>query len=169
MVVSLFFMFFMAAVEFARVSMAHGTLGNAAYEGARVAIVPGATADEARSAAQQLVDAALLRSAQITIDPAALTPDTTEVTVTVTVDMDANGWLVLPKFTRGMQISRSRTLAREQFIQEVAASIPGDNDASPGTDPWDRGGQGGRAGSGGWGRGGWGRGGAPRGGRGGRR
>lgn len=121
LVASILFMFVLAAIEFGRANMIRGTIGNAAYEGARVAIVPGATAADAKAAAQALIDTALIRSAAVTISPAVLSASTTDVTVTVSVDLNANGWLLLPVFTRGMQLTKSRTLAREEYTQNVAA------------------------------------------------
>ncbi len=46
----LLLLFFFAAFEFCRANMIRQTADNAAYEGARRAIVPGATAEDARAA-----------------------------------------------------------------------------------------------------------------------
>ena len=46
-VAPLLFLFFFAAFEFCRVAMIRHTADNAVYEGARIGIIPGATADEA--------------------------------------------------------------------------------------------------------------------------
>ena len=46
MTAGLAFFFFFAALEFCRVSMMRHTVQNALYEGARIGIVPGATASD---------------------------------------------------------------------------------------------------------------------------
>ena len=61
--------FIVCAIEFGRANMIRGTLGNAAYEGARQAVTPGATAKQAESAARELLDTTLVKNAQIDVQP----------------------------------------------------------------------------------------------------
>ena len=50
------FLFVFAGIEFARVNMISDTCENAAFEGARRGIVPGATATDCQNEAQQILD-----------------------------------------------------------------------------------------------------------------
>ena len=104
---------FFAAFEFCRANMLRHTADNAAYEGARAAIVPGATADDAEETAIILLDTVGASGATVEIDPETIEPDTPEVTVTVTVPMDDNGFGFL-SFMNGGDIVTAFTLAREK-------------------------------------------------------
>jgi Flp pilus assembly protein TadG len=112
MVTPLLFLFFFAAFEFCRVAMIRHTVDNAVYEGCRLAIVPGATADEARQAAESVLNSLALTGTNVTVSPADIDHGTSEVTVTVEVDLD-NNTFVPPQFTGGDTITRSLTLQRE--------------------------------------------------------
>jgi Flp pilus assembly protein TadG len=111
MVTPLLFLFFFAAFEFCRVAMIRHTVDNAVYEGCRLAIVPGATADEARQAAESVLNSLALTGTNVTVSPADIDHGTSEVTVTVEVDLD-NNTFVPPQFTGGDTITRSLTLQR---------------------------------------------------------
>ena len=67
---------------------------------ARSAIVPGATAAQARAAAYTALSYAGIGSATVTITPAVLGPGDNEVTVDVSVPMDPNSYLT-PLFLSG--------------------------------------------------------------------
>jgi Flp pilus assembly protein TadG len=108
------FLFFFASLEFARVNMIRQTIENAIYEGSRRGIVPGATADDCRNAAQAVLNTVSANDAQITVTPAVITPDTTEVTVEVTVPINSNSWVV-PFFFKDKSLSNSMTLRREKM------------------------------------------------------
>ena len=49
------FLMFFGALEFAAVNLVRQTASNAAYEGARVLVVPGANSDEAKTVAEQML------------------------------------------------------------------------------------------------------------------
>lgn len=110
--VPILFLFFFAAFEFCRVAMIRHTVDNAVYEGCRSAIVPGSTATDARNRADSILNTIGLRSSSITVSPAVLEDDTTEVTVTVEVDLDDNTF-VPGQFTGGQSITRTLTMRRE--------------------------------------------------------
>jgi len=111
-VVPLVFFFFFAMLEFSRANVIRNSIQSAAYEGARSAIVPGATADDARAAAFQILNAVTAVNASVTINPATITQLTPEVTVTIAVPLDDNGW-VTAKFFQGRTLTSSVTLIRE--------------------------------------------------------
>lgn len=101
-------------MEFSRANMIRQSIENAVYEGSRRGIVPGATADDCRNAAQIVLNSISVNSAQVTVAPAVITRDTSEVTVAIAVPMNSNSW-VAPLFFAGKTISNSMTLRRERF------------------------------------------------------
>lgn len=107
-------MFFFASLEFARVNMIRQSIENAVYEGSRRGIVPGATAEDCRDAALGVLTAVLVNNPDVNVTPSTITPDTTEVTVDVSVPVNSNSW-VTPLFFADMSITGSMTLNRERF------------------------------------------------------
>ena len=108
-----FFLFLLAAFEFGWLNVIRHTADNAAYEAARTAMVPGATAAEARAKANSLLNIVGARAAQITVTPATLTPESDQVTVEIDIPMNRNG-LIVPRFTRNKTIHSSSTLRTER-------------------------------------------------------
>ncbi len=109
----IFFTFFFSAIEYARVNQIVNAASFAAYQGCRRAIIPGATAANATSAAQTILSAGMVSGSTITINPSTITNTTSTVTVTVAINLDNNAWFI-PTFTRGMTITRACTLTREK-------------------------------------------------------
>src|SRR5690349_25138936 len=85
-----FFLFLLAAFEFGWLNVLRHTADNAAYEAARAAMVPGATAADATAKATGLLNIVGARGAKVVITPAAITPSTAEVTVAIDVPMTRN-------------------------------------------------------------------------------
>lgn len=108
------FLFFFASLEFSRVQMMRQSVENAVYEGSRRGIVPGATADDCRAAAQLILNTVSANDAQIVVTPLVIDDDTTEVTVAVTVPINSNSWVV-PLFFNNQVVAGSMTLRRERF------------------------------------------------------
>jgi Flp pilus assembly protein TadG len=108
------FMFFFAALEFSRVNMIRQTIENATYEGSRRGIVPGATADDCRNAAQLVLNTVSVNDAQIDVAPTVITSETSEVTVSISVPTNSNSW-VAPVFFKDKTLSNSMTMRRERF------------------------------------------------------
>ena len=108
------FLVFFAMIEFARFNMIRHGIDSAVYEGARRGIVPGATVDDVKSTAETILRAVSTIDASVTVVPAVLTPETTQVTVTATVPYNSNGWVVL-RYFQGTTLTRSCTLARERL------------------------------------------------------
>jgi Flp pilus assembly protein TadG len=105
------FLFF-GSIEFARVNMLRHTVAQAAYEGARRGMVPGATADEVRTVAQEILNSAFASSYTVTVTPATITRTTTQVTVDISLPLATNSWIV-PDFFAGKTMTKSFTLQRE--------------------------------------------------------
>lgn len=108
-----FFLFLLAAFEFGWFNVMRHTADNAAYEAARHAMVPGATAAEARDKANSILSIVGTRGANVRVTPSFVTPETDEITVTIDVPMDQNA-LILPRFTRGNTVRASSTLRTER-------------------------------------------------------
>lgn len=83
-------MLLFACYEFGRANMIRHTAQAAAYEAARVAIVPGASVDEAEDAAEFFLSTVGVRNFDLTVDPGVINDDTETVTVRVTVTMREN-------------------------------------------------------------------------------
>jgi hypothetical protein len=92
--------------------MLRHTAAQAAYEGARRGIVPGATANDVQTVAEQILNSAFASSYTVTVTPSPITQTTTEVTVDVSMPLAANSWIV-PDFFAGKTLTKSFTLQRE--------------------------------------------------------
>lgn len=90
------FMILFAAVEIGFANMMYHSTEAACYEGARVAIVPGATAAEATQAAQHVLRSAGISSATIQVTPGDLSQETELVSVQISVNYRDN--TTLPAF-----------------------------------------------------------------------
>jgi Flp pilus assembly protein TadG len=112
-VAPVFFLFIVVAFEFGRLNVIRHTADNAAYEAARNAIVPGATAAEAIAKANGLMNVVGTRGARVTINPSTLGPNVDEVTVTVEVPLRLNGWIA-PRFTGATSLRSQSTMRTER-------------------------------------------------------
>ncbi len=108
-----FFLFLLAAFEFGWLNVIRHTADNAAYEAARAAMVPGATAAEATTKANNLLGIVGARAAKVKVKPPVLTPETDQVTVAIDIPMNRNG-LIVPRFTKKTTIHSSSTLRTER-------------------------------------------------------
>lgn len=108
------FLTFFGMVEFGRFNLIRHGIDTAAYEGARCGIVPGATSDDVRAKAEEILHAVSAVETTVTVEPSTITPQTEQVTVSVEVSLSHNGW-VIPKFFQQATLSRSCTIAREQL------------------------------------------------------
>ncbi len=107
------FLFVFASVEFSRVNMIRNTIENAAYEGARRGVLPGATAANCAAVTQGLLDIIGVADSTITVAPLVILADSKEVTVTVEVPMTmANGYIT-PTYYLGTTLRTAVTLPRE--------------------------------------------------------
>lgn len=112
-VAPVFFLLTIAAFEFGRLNVMRHTADNAAYEAARHAMVPGATADEAVEKATQLLNIVGTRGARVTVDPPVLGPKVDQVNVTIEVPLSQNGWIT-PRMTRLKTLRATSTLVTER-------------------------------------------------------
>lgn len=99
---------FLGAIEITRLNFLRHTAANAAYEGARRAIIPGGTARDADAAALHLLSVVHAnQGAEVDVDQS---PE--RVSVTVVIPVNLNSWGVT-RFTSGYNIVQSCTLSRE--------------------------------------------------------
>jgi Flp pilus assembly protein TadG len=109
---SLLFLILFASVEFMRVNTIVNTTENAAYEGARAGVVPGATSTQVETAATSLLSAIGIRNATVTVQPTTISATSPDVTVTIGVPLDSNS-LIAPRFFLGDTLTKSCKLSRE--------------------------------------------------------
>lgn len=114
LLISVAFMLFMAAIEMARVQLLVHAAANAAYEAARVGIVPGADATIVRSTATSYLNIYRASSPVITVTPGAIDDTTEEVRVDVSIPLNGNSW-VIPRFGAGRSVTGTATLRAERF------------------------------------------------------
>jgi Flp pilus assembly protein TadG len=107
-----FFFLVFGGIELSRVNMLIHTVESSLLQGARRGIIPGATTEQCRQAAQDVLDIGRIRTSTITISPAIINDETTSVTISVSVPLDGNGYQASAIFL-GKTISRTATLNRE--------------------------------------------------------
>lgn len=115
-VAPIFFLLVLAAFEFGWLQVMRHTADNAAYEAARVAMVPGATVADAVNKANQILGVVHAHGATVTVNPNPITNSTTQLSVAVDIPMARNG-LVLPRFTRATNLHSVSTLQTERSDQ----------------------------------------------------
>ena len=117
--VGLAFLFFFSALEFSRVAMIRGTIDNAVYEGARVGIVPGATAADVEKKVRDILGFSLVRVADVSISPNPIPFDAKTISVQVDLSLDKNTFSP-SKFFAGKSIVRSIQMKREssRFVRD---------------------------------------------------
>jgi Flp pilus assembly protein TadG len=114
-VAPIFFLLLIGSLEFGRLNIIRHTADQAAYEAARHAMVPGATVAEARQQARRMMRIVGARGSTIDVAPDVLGPDVEEITVTVEVPLNQNGWIT-PRFTSNTTITAVSTLKTERAL-----------------------------------------------------
>ena len=112
-VLPILFMVMFASVDCARLNMVRNTAQNAAYEGARNAITPGAVAADAQSVAQKILNGVGIKNYTISVSPSTITTSTDKVTVTITVPLKDNSWTAAAAKT-SKNLVRSCTMTVEK-------------------------------------------------------
>lgn len=125
-----FFTILLAGFEFARFMYTRHSVEQAAYESARVGIVPGKTVAEVTAKANQILNATGVRNATITVTPTTFTTSTSTVTVEIRCKYSDNSWLK-PMFLANTDMLSSMTLDHENKAYLVAAGTVGNNNNEP--------------------------------------
>lgn len=115
LVAPVFLLFLMGILEFGRVMMVQNVLITAAREGARAAIISGATADSVEEKANDYAATCGVSGTTTTVDPADLSDATTETPITVTVSVNFNdvSWLPAPWFLDNQTLAGSTSMRLE--------------------------------------------------------
>ena len=109
----IFFLLLFGFYELSRINLIVHTAEAAAYEGARVGILPGATNAEVVAATENVLDTIAIKNASVTVNPTNLQNLSDTVQVTVDLNFGDNSLLV-PKFlTAGHNFTRQCQLIRE--------------------------------------------------------
>ena len=114
-VAPLFFLLVFGMIEYGRMVMVQQIITNASREGARRAVLDGATATEVDEAVTDFLEESSIAGGEVTITPAD--PTTAEygdpVTVTVAIDFTEVSWLPSPMYLGGQQLTASTAMRRE--------------------------------------------------------
>ena len=110
-----FFLLVFGMIEFGRMVMVQQVITNASREGARRAVLDGATTPGVEAAVNNYLSSSNINNATIDVDP---DPPSNAgygepVTVTVTVGFDEVSWLPTPMFLGGTAMSASTVMRRE--------------------------------------------------------
>jgi Flp pilus assembly protein TadG len=113
--VPIVFIITLGFIELTRVVMLDNSSENAAYEGARAAIIPGGTASRAQAQANEILTAVGAQGSSVSVSPTVIDDSVKEVTVTVEVPLSSNIW-VPTVFTNGLVVRHSCKLKREKLV-----------------------------------------------------
>ena len=102
------------AYEISRANMIMHGCEAAAYEGARVGIVPGATVAEVNDAVNEVLATIGIANANVATTPVNLDTDTETVQVTIEVSF-ADNFLLAPVFVGSAPFVRACEMTRENF------------------------------------------------------
>lgn len=111
-VANVMFLMVLTCMEFARLNMVRNLVQDAAYFAARQVIVPGATADEGVAEAHRVMGSML--SSGYTVDVSSLDFGATEVSVTVSVDLDHVA-LFVPMFLQSTVLESTAKIKTERY------------------------------------------------------
>lgn len=118
-VAPIFFVLLFAGMEFAILGTIRSTAHNAAYEGARKLVIPGAVASEGIAEVKRIMAVVGVSTLTVTVTPTVITEDTKSVTVDIRIPYDSNAVFV-PYFTSGLTIQAAITLKTERYDGTIA-------------------------------------------------
>lgn len=100
--------------ELGRANMLHHACESAAYEGARVGVVPGTNPKKIEDAARFVLESVDARDAEVIITPSVIEKDTRTVKVEIRIPMKKNT-LLIPFFTKETVFQGECEMTRETF------------------------------------------------------
>lgn len=113
-VAPIFFTLLFATIEFATLSTIRNTCNNAAYEAARVLVVPGAVAADGQTEAERIMAIVGVDSLTVTVDPPFIDQETQDITVRIDVPYAQNA-ILIPVFTGDVVLTSEFTLRTERY------------------------------------------------------
>ena len=114
---------FASMIEFSRVLMLQHTADTAAYEAARAAMVPGATAQDAKDSGNRLLTSNRLKTTTITVEPPVIVETTSVISVRVDIPVANNSWLP-PFWFTGSTVSSEVSLICERPPMVQLTGLP---------------------------------------------
>ena len=117
LIAPVFFMVIIGMVEFGRMIMVQQILTNASREGARRAIIEGATQSEVETLVTDYLSGASVSGATVTVTPSSLNSVGFggKVTVTVSVPYDTVSWTGSSWFLSGKTLKASTVMQAERL------------------------------------------------------
>jgi len=125
-----------ACIELSRYLFVRQSIDQVAYEAARTGVIAGATANDVRNRATQLLAAHGITVSSINVTPAVFNQATTEIAVEITCNYAANTW-VPPSFLPGSAIVTRTVLDHENQAYLVPASAAAAARGIPNAEPQD--------------------------------
>lgn len=113
-VVPIFFMVLFAGIEFATIGTIRSTSHNAAYEGARLLVIPGANAQDGIDEARRIMSVVGVDNLTVTTTPAVISDDTFQVTVDIEIPYAQNA-VFTPWFVGNRILRSTCTLKTERY------------------------------------------------------
>ena len=115
MVAPIFLVLVFGILEFGRLVMVQQIVTNAAREGARAAVLDGATNQEVQDAVSEYLEASSVSSETVTVSPDPLNSAASGDPVSVTIDLpfSAVSWLPAPWFLDGKTLNSTVVMRRE--------------------------------------------------------
>ena len=116
-VAPIFFLFVFGIIEYGRMVMVQQVITNASREGARQAVLDGATTSDVQNAVQTYLTNSSINGATVTVtpDPPSTASFGDPVTVDVSVGFNQVSWLPGPMFLGGRTLSASTIMRRESL------------------------------------------------------
>ena len=114
-VAPLFFLLVFGMIEYGRMVMVQQIITNASREGARRAVLDGATATEVQNEVDDFLAQSSISGADVTVIPAdpATAAFGEPITVTVSIDFVEVSWLPSPMYLGGQEMTASTSMRRE--------------------------------------------------------
>ena len=114
-VAPVFIMLIFGMVEFGRLVMVQQVLTNASREGARRAVLDGATTAEVEATVETYLQSGAVSGADVTVtpDPPANAGSGEPVTVSVSIPFSQVSWIASPMFLGGTQMQAATVMRRE--------------------------------------------------------
>ncbi len=114
-VAPVFLLMVFGMIEYGRMVMVYQVITNASREGARAAVLDGATTSSVSTAVQAYMTSAMITGATVTVAPNP--PSNAEygdpVTVTVEIGFNQVSWLPSPMYLGGKTLSSATVMRRE--------------------------------------------------------
>lgn len=107
------FLLIFGSIEFTRANMLMHTTSLAASEGARRAIVAGATSSDVEQTVRAELSSVGITHAAVIVDPSEITEDTEVVAVGVGVPVDSSNGYLTPRFFLGSRFVKVTSMTRE--------------------------------------------------------